>query len=46
VTRVHARYTGWLALIGVPLMELADFPMMRKCLRGIRRRASAASMVP
>ncbi len=39
VTRVRARYTGWSALLGVPLMELGDFPMMRKCLRGIKNRA-------
>lgn len=46
VTRVRLRYTAWSALIGIPLMELGDFPMMRKCLLGIRRRAAAASMVP
>jgi hypothetical protein len=45
VTRVRARYTGWSAFIGVPLMELGDFPMMRKCLLGIRLRATAGSMV-
>ena len=44
VTRVRARYTGWSALIGMPLMELGDFPMMRKCLLGIRLRATADSM--
>jgi hypothetical protein len=46
VTRVRLRYAGWSALIGIPLMELGDFPMMRKCLLGIRRRAAAESMVP
>ena len=41
VTRVRAPYT-WrqpLSLVWLPLLELADFPMMRKCLLGIKRRA-------
>jgi hypothetical protein len=43
VTRVRARYAGWDGLIGAPLMELGDFPMMRKCLLGIKQRAEAAA---
>jgi hypothetical protein len=45
VTRVRAPYS-WrqpLSLVWVPLLELADFPMMRKCLLGIKRRAEALS---
>jgi hypothetical protein len=41
VTRVRAPYT-WhqpLSLVWLPLLELADFPMMRKSLLGIKRRA-------
>lgn len=41
ITRVRARY-DWsdpFALIWVLLMELGDFPMMRKQLLGIKRRA-------
>ncbi len=40
ITRVRARY-DWsdpFALIWVLLMELGDFPMMRKQLLGIKRR--------
>jgi hypothetical protein len=44
VTRVHAVY-DWrkpaLALFGVVLMELGDFAMMRRMLRGIKDRAEA-----
>jgi hypothetical protein len=44
VTRVRARY-DWrrpaLALFGVLLMELGDYPMMRRMLLGIRSRATA-----
>jgi hypothetical protein len=44
VTRVHARY-DWqrpaVALLGVLLMELGDYPMMRRMLLGIRSRATA-----
>jgi hypothetical protein len=44
VTRVHAVY-DWrnpaLALLGVVLMELGDFAMMRRMLRGIKERAEA-----
>lgn len=44
VTRVRARY-DWqrpaLALVGVALMELGDYPMMRRMLLGIRSRATA-----
>lgn len=46
VTRVHAAY-DWLrpasALIGVLLMELGDFAMMRRMLLGIEERAEAGS---
>jgi hypothetical protein len=45
VTRVRAPYS-WrqpLSLVWLPLFELADFPMMRKCLLGIKRRAEALS---
>jgi hypothetical protein len=41
VTRVRAPYS-WrqpLSLVWLPMLELADFPMMRKCLLGIKRRA-------
>jgi hypothetical protein len=41
VARVRAPYS-WrqpLSLVWLPLLELADFPMMRKCLLGIKRRA-------
>jgi hypothetical protein len=41
VTRVRAPYS-WrqpISLVWLPLFELADFPMMRKCLLGIKRRA-------
>ena len=45
VTRVRARY-DWhhpaVALLGVVLMELGDYPMMRRMLLGIRSRAEAA----
>jgi hypothetical protein len=45
VTRVRASY-DWhrpaLALLGVLLMELGDYPMMRRMLLGIRSRAEAA----
>ena len=44
VTRIHARY-DWrrpaLALFGVVLMELGDFAMMRRMLRGIKERSEA-----
>jgi hypothetical protein len=46
VTRVHALY-DWTdprsALLGVLLMELGDFAMMRRMLLGIKRRADAAA---
>jgi hypothetical protein len=51
VTRVHAVYT-WAqpltALLGVVLMELGDFAMMRRMLRGIKERAetSARDLAP
>jgi hypothetical protein len=45
VTRVRARYQGWTALFGVPLMELGDFPMMRRCLLGIKRRVQRREIV-
>jgi hypothetical protein len=41
VTRVRAR-SSWRhpsTVMWMPLLELADFPMMRKCLLGIKRRA-------
>ena len=44
VTRVHAVYE-WsrplTALLGVALMELGDFAMMRRMLLGIKERAEA-----
>lgn len=43
VTRVRSRST-WRhpsTVVWMPLMEVADFPMMRKCLLGIKRRAEA-----
>ena len=43
ITRVRARAT-WRhpsTVMWMPLLELADFPMMRKCLLGIKRRAEA-----
>jgi hypothetical protein len=44
VTRLRQRYQLTPALpITVGLMELADFPMMRQMLRGIRSRAEAAT---
>ena len=40
VTRLRQRYQLTSALpVTVALMELADFPMMRQMLRGIRSRA-------
>jgi hypothetical protein len=46
VTRVHAAY-DWTrpatALLGVVLMELGDFAMMRRMLLGIRERAESTS---
>jgi len=44
VTRVRARYTGPAAPLSMVLMEIGDFPMMRKCLVGIKLRAEAAPM--
>jgi hypothetical protein len=41
VTRVRLRYAGATALLSAPLMEVGDFPMMRRCLYGIKRRAEA-----
>jgi hypothetical protein len=46
VTRVRAPYS-WrqpLSLVWLPLFELADFPMMRKCLLGIKRRAETEAV--
>jgi hypothetical protein len=43
VTRVRARYAGAGALLAVPLMEIGDFPMMRRCLLGIKARAEQPS---
>ena len=45
VTRVRAPFS-WrepIALVGLVMIELADFPMMRKCLLGIKRRAEATA---
>jgi hypothetical protein len=41
VSRMHTRYEWWRPLtpFTVMLMEMADFPMMRRMLRGIRERA-------
>ena len=42
VTRLKVRYRMTLSGIAtVPLIEVGDFPMMRKMLRGIKRRAEA-----
>jgi hypothetical protein len=46
VTRIRARYAGRSALISALLMEIGDFPMMRRCLYGIKRRAEAADRSP
>ena len=43
VTRIRARYSGTAALVEVPLMQIGDFPMMRRCLLGIRARAEYPS---
>jgi hypothetical protein len=43
VTRVRARYAGLGALLGAPLMEIGDFPMMRRCLLGIKARAECSA---
>jgi hypothetical protein len=43
VTRVRARYSGAAALLAAPLMEIGDFPMMRRCLLGIKARAEHPS---
>jgi hypothetical protein len=43
ITRLRCRY-DWRSpsiLLSLPLMELGDFPMMRRCLLGIRQRAEA-----
>jgi hypothetical protein len=39
LTRVRARYTGPGAPLSAALMEIGDFPMMRRCLLGIKARA-------
>lgn len=41
VTRIKESYTMPWALVTAPLMEIADFPMMRKQLLGIKRRAES-----
>jgi hypothetical protein len=43
VTRVRARYEGAAALLGAPLMEIGDYPMMRRCLLGIKTGAERPS---
>jgi hypothetical protein len=49
VTRIQARY-DWRhpgsAMVGLLLMELGDFAMMRRMLRGVRDRANASRMGP
>lgn len=48
VTRVRAR-SSWRhpsTMMWMPLLEVADFPMMRKCLLGIKRRAEALPRDP
>ncbi|VXC21805.1 conserved hypothetical protein [Arthrobacter sp. 9AX] len=45
VTRLKQHYRpGRSLLLTVPLLELADFPMMRKMLYGIKKRAEGNSM--
>jgi hypothetical protein len=44
VTRVRARYTGPAAPLSLMLMEIGDFPMMRKCLLSLKLRAEAAPL--
>ncbi len=44
VTRVRTRYAGPAAPLSMMLMEIGDFPMMRKCLLGIKLRAEAAPL--
>jgi hypothetical protein len=49
VTRIHATVNWrrpWSAIFGVLLMELGDFAMCRRMLRGIQARAEATSSVP
>ena len=43
VTRIRARYQGTAALVGAPLMEIGDFPMMRRCVLGIKARVEHQS---
>lgn len=45
VTRVRSRASRShpMSAIWLLLVELADFPMMRKCLLGIKRRAEAVA---
>ena len=43
VTRLRARCRGPAALPTALLLELADFPMTRRCLLGIRARAERSS---
>ncbi len=49
VTRIHATY-NWRhpasALLGLLLMELGDFAMLRRMLRGIKARAEALEAAP
>ena len=48
VTRLRSRY-DWSSpgvLVSVALLELADFPMMRRMLLGIRQRAEAGTVPP
>jgi hypothetical protein len=46
VTRIRARYNGTAALVGIPLMEIGDFPMMRRCMLGIQTRAEHVTTRP
>jgi len=44
LVRLRCRY-DWRSpsiLLALPLMEIGDFPMMRKCLRGIKQRAEGS----
>ena len=46
ITRVRSR-CSWrnpMTVVWLLMVEVADFPMMRKCLRGISRRAEALAL--
>ncbi len=44
--RMHYRWTSPMAILFDLLVEFADIVMMRKCLRGIKRRAEEAATPP